>query len=131
MIYLDSCLLIYLVEQHPQFGAVVAERLNQTAKEAALASSDLGRLECLVQPRRADDFALTNRYEQVFKRLVVLPMPAEVFDMATTIRARTGLKTPDALHLACALHHQCSAFWTHDSRLAQAANGFALNILGS
>jgi predicted nucleic acid-binding protein len=48
---------------------------------------------------------------------------------AAQLRARFGLKTPDALHLACAQHHGCDALWTNDGRLAQASHGLAQNIL--
>ena len=44
-----------------------------------------------------------------------------VFDLATELRAEHGIKTPDALHLAAAIHGGCDALWTNDKRLARAA----------
>jgi uncharacterized protein len=38
------------------------------------------------------------------------------------------VKLPDALHLACAQAHGCSALRTNDDRLAAAAPGFATAI---
>ncbi len=60
----------------------------------------------------------------------MLDMPEIVYLQAAEIRARFGLKTPDALHLACAQHHRCDALWTNDDRLARASHGLARNILG-
>jgi predicted nucleic acid-binding protein len=52
-------------------------------------------------------------------RLECLDRP--LFDLATQLRVRHRLKTPDALHLAAALHSGCVEFWTNDDRLANAA----------
>jgi len=56
-------------------------------------------------------------------------MPEPVYPQAAMLRARFSLKTPDALHLACAQHHRCTPLWTNDNRLAQASHGLAYNIL--
>jgi hypothetical protein len=37
--------------------------------------------------------------------------------MATELRARHGLRVPDALHLACAIVNRCDRFLTNDHRL--------------
>ncbi|WP_437572751.1 type II toxin-antitoxin system VapC family toxin [Sorangium sp. So ce542] len=46
-------------------------------------------------------------YEGLLSAFGLLPLSAEVFDLATELRALHGLKTPDALHAACAIHHSC------------------------
>lgn len=48
---------------------------------------------------------------------------------ALGLRAQHGLKTPDALHLATALHHGCTEIWTNDDRLKAAAGALAVNVL--
>jgi len=55
-------------------------------------------------------------------------MPPAVYDGAAELRARYGLRTPDALHLACAQHHGCQALWTNDDRLARASHGLAVGF---
>ncbi|MGZ8218835.1 type II toxin-antitoxin system VapC family toxin [Methylomagnum sp.] len=56
-------------------------------------------------------------------------MPETVFLRAARLRAAyPSLKTPDALHLACAQRHGCSAFWTRDDRLWRVTGNFAVNI---
>jgi uncharacterized protein len=54
-----------------------------------------------------------------------------VFLQAARARAQFGLNTPDAIHLAAAQYHRCSALWTNDDRLGQAAYGLAVNVPGS
>jgi uncharacterized protein len=87
-------------------------------------------LECLVAPIRDGNLVLQQYYEHAFAQLEVLPLSTAVFTQAAHLRARFGLKTPDALHLACAQHHGCTALWTNDDRLAQAAHGLAVKIGG-
>lgn len=82
--------------------------------------SDLVRLECLVQPTRTNDVARIAQIEGFFSGMTELPILREVFGIALRLRAgRKGLKTPDALHLATAIHHGCTEFWTNDLDLAK------------
>ncbi len=128
LIYLDSCLVIYLIEQHPVFAPMVQATIaNQTANRLAI--SGLTKMECLVKPMRTADLALQRRYEAGFCLYQPLELPEPVFLLSAQLRARFGLKTPDALHLACAQFHGCAALWTNDDRLARAGHGLAVNIL--
>lgn len=128
LIYVDSCILIYGVEQHPQFGAA-SESMMARHAAAQLAISPLVKFECLVLPLRHANTALRQRYDDVLGQLVQLPMTEPVFLLGAELRARFNLKPPDALHLACALHHRCDELWTRDDRLLRASHGLARNIL--
>lgn len=124
--------------QRPQVTAEVAvrglgERLQARelvqAADSQVCISPLVKCECLVGPIRRGDLVLKRRYLELFETFVLLAMPDEVYLQAAELRARFTLKTPDALHLACAQHHGCAGIWTNDDRLAQAAYGLARNIL--
>ena len=128
LIYLDSCLLIYLIENHSQWAAPLRSKLS-AVDPLNLAISDLVRMECLVKPIRDDDLALQRRYRNAFEELVQLPLSREVFESAAHLRGRFGIKPPDALHLACAQHHGCEQLWTNDERLTAAGHGLARQIL--
>jgi uncharacterized protein len=128
LIYLDTCLVIYAIENHPEFALpVLSAMAGQPGNSFAV--SPLVKLECLVKPLRMDDLGLQRRYETGLSEFVQLALPEAVFPNAARLRARFNLKTPDALHLACAQHHGCAALWTNDDRLAQAGHGLAINIL--
>ena len=128
LIYLDACLLIYAIEEHPVWANDVRAALKNEP-DARFAISPLIKMECLVKPLKTGDIAMQRRYEAGLNEFVQLPISETVFLQAAMLRARFGLKTPDALHLACAQHHGCTALWTNDDRLAQAGHGLARNIL--
>lgn len=128
LIYLDACLLIYLVEAHARFGPQVRASMKRTI-DARFAISSLVKLECLIAPLKRGDPVLQLGYESIFLRFENLHLPETVFLQAAQLRARFGLRTPDALHLACAQHHGCDALWTNDDRLAQAGHGLARRVV--
>lgn len=128
MIYLDSCLLIYLTENRPRWGHAVARAMAGIA-QAQFAISSLVKCECLVGPIRRGDLVLLRDYTELLELFVLLPLPDQVYLQAAQLRARFGLRTPDALHLSCAQQHRCDALWTNDGRLTQASHGLALDVL--
>jgi predicted nucleic acid-binding protein len=127
VIYLDACLVIYLAEAHPRWGETIAAAIE--AADARFSISPLVKCECLVGPMKRGDPVLQRAYTELFDQFISLPMPESVYLLAAELRARFGLKTPDALHLACAQHHRCDALWTNDDRLTQASHGLAVNAL--
>lgn len=130
MIFLDTCLVIYAFESHPLHGERVRAAMASVPPDS-LAISPLVRLECLVGPMRSANLDLQRHYEEGLTCLHLLDMPPPVYDIAAELRARFGLRTPDALHLATAQFHRCESLWTHDDRLAAASRSLALNLLTS
>ena len=128
LIYLDSCLVIYLIEQHPIWGAPVAQAMG-AAGDARFGVSPLVKCECLVGPLKQGNFVLRRAYLDALDLFAPLDMPEDVYLQAAELRARFGLKTPDALHVACAQHYGCDALWTNDDRLERCSHGLAANIL--
>lgn len=128
LIYLDTCLVIYVHEGHATWGPPTYNAIAREAPER-FAISPLTKMECLVKPIRSTNLILQRHYEASFDAYHILSMSEEVFLLAAHLRARFSLKTPDALHLACAQYHRCDALWTNDDRLAQAGHGLASSIL--
>lgn len=131
LIYLDSCIIIYLIEKHPLYSSKIESLINSLPL-SDFCYSPLSRLECLVMPFRTNDFGLKNLYESFFNSQTNCLMPPIVFDEAAKLRADfTSLKTPDALHLAAAVYHNCDEFWTNDDRLDKIYPSLVKNILKS
>ena len=127
MIYLDSCVVIYLIEKHPAFYSPVEARFRQSAAEG-FAVSPLVILECMVGPLKRNDTKLENRFETFFATVTPLDLNEVIFRKAAEKRAHFNIKTPDALHLTAAEHYGCSQFWTNDDRLAK-VTPLAVNIV--
>jgi len=125
--YLDTCCIIYLIEEVPGFSAPMRAHLAHNA-DVVLCVSPLVRLETLIKPLADNNPALVQDYEDFLAEHRWLPMNDADFDYATRLRATHRLKTPDALHLATALRHSCTEFWTNDDRLNKAATGIAVNV---
>lgn len=125
--YLDTCCVIYLLEDVPGFSKAMRAHLANNA-DVILCVSPLVRLEALIKPLAEGNQALVQDYEDFLAVQQWLSVSDSEFDHATRLRAMHRLKTPDALHLATALCHSCTEFWTNDDRLGNAATGMTVNI---
>jgi len=107
-VFLDASAIIYLLEGNAAVQSAarrVLAGLRSGTEEPPLAVSVLSRLECRVQPLRAGDMVVLERYHEFFADpgLLLVPLSLPVVDRATELRARHNLQTPDALQAACAL----------------------------
>ena len=127
LLYLDTCIVIYLVEEHHVYSPAIETALADTT--ADLCFSPLVELECLVLPLRQNHTLLLDKYRRFFAFNKRLDIRHEVFLEAAALRARHGLRTPDALHVATASHHGCDILWTNDDRLSKVARGMVINVL--
>lgn len=127
LVYLDSSIVIYLVQRHP----VYAEQIHRaiTLESVVTSTSPLVRLEVLVKPMQTASHDLVDLFRQFLSTTRNLSITDATFDHALELRTRHHLKTPDALHLAIARQYQCDQFWTNDNRLRDAAGDLSVNIL--
>jgi predicted nucleic acid-binding protein len=107
-LFLDANIIIYWVESaEPHYSKCVTMLRNLCSRypEAQFAASRLSFLECRVKPLRDKNFQLLSKYDQFFhaKDLQIIELTSHVIDIATELRSQSGLRTPDALQVACAL----------------------------
>jgi predicted nucleic acid-binding protein len=108
VLFLDACIISYRIEAAEPFAERVRDCLGALRREhpqARIAVSELSRLECRVRPLRERQRAVAAAYDRFFaaEGLEVVPLSPAVIDRATVLRARHGLRTPDALQAACCL----------------------------
>jgi len=121
IVFLDTCPVIYFVEQPPLWGPKASACLAVLrAAGDQFAVSDLVRMECLVGPLKSGDSIVLSNFQAFFTGpgVLVLPITAAVCDRAAAIRANHGFKPLDSLHLAAAAEHGCQLFLTNDARLS-------------
>lgn len=117
MIYADANVIIRLIEGLPETRSPIEHRLR--VPHVVLCTSLLSRLECRCRPLREGNKPLLQVYEGFFnsKEIALIPIDGPIIDKATELRARLGLKTPDAIHLASAIMIGAETFLTADRQL--------------
>jgi len=125
LVYLDANAIIYSVEKHPAYWPLL-QPLWQAAqgRSIEIVSSDLVLMETLIGPLKSGDTVLANDYEQLFQQpqTRLLPITQSILREAARLRARTKLRTPDALHAATSQHAACTLFVTNDVGFRGIAN---------
>ena len=117
-VHLDTSILIYLVEDVAPFFAIAHARL--APEEIEKVTSELGRMEALVIPLRKGNGKLVEAFNRYIDTacMEVLELSRAMMKTAAALRARNAsLRTPDAIHLAAAIHAKCDVFPTNDHRL--------------
>ena len=106
--FFDASALIYLMEGREPFASTVRKELAALAgafPNLGAAVSRLTWLECRVGPMKSNDGAALAAFDAFFTRpdLIWLELTRQVVELATAIRVRHGLRTPDALQAASCL----------------------------
>jgi predicted nucleic acid-binding protein len=106
--FFDASALIYLVEGAEPFASRTRRELAQEVRrhpDIRAAVSRLSWLECRVRPARENDLVALAAFDTFFEHpdLVWVELDRNVVELATAIRVRHGLRTPDALQAASCL----------------------------
>lgn len=117
-IYFDTNVFIYSVEKIEPFSSMLMPAWKAAQRgDVEIVASKLVVVETLVKPIRDDDKTLVNIYREILltsNEVRLLSIDIDVLERAAGLRARTGLRTPDAIHAATALGAGVSAFVTND-----------------
>ena len=90
LIYVDSCVIIYAIEDHPEWGKPSRLAFAQ-AGAASLAISPLVKLESLVGPYKRND-GVEKLFEDFFGQITSLEMSEDVYLRAARISANFRLR---------------------------------------
>lgn len=129
-LYIDTSPLIYLVERNPLYFERMLGVVDfiETAR-LQLFTCAITLAELLVVPLRLGNTDLAQEYYDIlFDRYdcEMVFITAEIAISAAAIRARYGLRTPDALHAAAAINTDCDAMLTNDRHFRRVKD---LNVL--
>ena len=120
LVVVDTAPIIYLLEDHPTFARKFVGLFDAEAAGALrIAISSLTIAEVLAGPYKHGEEALARRYEKALNQFEVVPVDAVIAASASRLRARYGLKLPDAIQLATALETGAHALVTHDRDFAK------------
>jgi predicted nucleic acid-binding protein len=127
---LDTAPLIYLIEENSLYLGVLRSFFESADRgEFQVVTSMLTLTEVLVHPLRRRDHELASQYRRILlnaNHVITVPVSELIAEEAAQLRANHGLRTPDAIQLATAIHSGASSFLTNDSKLPDLPS---LNVL--
>lgn len=116
---LDTNVIIYYIEEHPVFLKKVEPLIDRIVEGKAIGiTSYVTLLELLVKPIKEERFDLVEQYKTILMtQLEMVPLDESVSLRAAELRAKYGIKTPDAIQLASVISKNGDVFMTNDVRL--------------
>jgi uncharacterized protein len=117
-VYFDVNPIIYFIEQNTQFSEAVTPVFEMIGDGSIIAfTSELSLTEILIKPIR-------NNFNQVIQAHKELLLDSEIFTLispnqdtfllAAELGGKSSMRTPDAIHMACAIESKCKYFITND-----------------
>jgi len=117
-IYLDSCVLIYLIEGNENIKSNIQKVLSRyDYSQVQFYTSSLSKLECLVKPYRDKNFELVSYYDKIFNTLIIHQIEESIILKALELRVKYSFRTPDSIHLATSILSNADVFLTGDKLL--------------
>lgn len=121
IIGIDTMVFIYHLEDHPDFSTIT-ERLFDAVEKGKFhaITSLITLLEILVKPKKEGLTKVVSDYRDLlltFQNLKFIPVDLRVTDLASTLRAKYSIRTPDAIQIATAIVEGAAAFITNDDQL--------------
>lgn len=114
MIYLDTNILVYLLESRKQ-AQFIAQTLTDADQPVATSVLTITEFLCGV----SDPSAKHALYS--VPTLTFIDVDTDIAEHAATLQKKHNLKIGDAIHLATALNKKSKALFTNDLKLAQVA----------
>lgn len=121
VIALDTQIFTYVLENHKIFGDSafqIIERMERGEFTGIFAS--IGIIELLTGPKKRNRFSLAAEYQRrlvQYPNLIIKNLNEKNIDLASSLRAKYNLRTPDAIHLATAIEAGANEFYTNDKQL--------------
>ncbi|MCE8426318.1 MAG: type II toxin-antitoxin system VapC family toxin [Candidatus Methanoperedens sp.] len=116
---LDTNVLMYYIEEHPLFLRKVEPLIDKIADGKATGiTSYVTLLELLVKPIKEGRLDLVDQYKIIVTdHLEIVPLDEQVAVKAAELRARYGIRTPDAIQLSSVISKKGEVFITNDIKL--------------
>ncbi len=129
VVYVDTSPVIYTVEQHPDYFALLDPLWAASESgQIQVVSSEMILLETLTGALKRNNPQLIADYESVLtaSEMNLIPISSALLRDAARLRASVNIKTPDAIHAATALASGCDLLITNDKDLKRIT---ALNVI--
>jgi predicted nucleic acid-binding protein len=121
IIGIDTMVFIYHLEDHPDYSHVT-ERIFEAVEHGKYnaVTSVITLIEILVKPKRDGNLTAVKDYKdllQTFPNFKIFDLDMKISDIASDLRAKYGIKTPDAIQIATTIYGGSKSFITNDDSL--------------
>lgn len=121
IIGIDTMVFIYHIEEHPIYCQITESIFDAIEKGRRTAvTSVITLLEILVKPKIENNAEAVKDYKDIlltFPNLKIFDVDIKVSDMASDLRAKYNIRTPDAIQIATAILAGAGTFLTNDESL--------------
>jgi len=119
---MDTPVFIYHLEAHPTYSALTQKIFSgmENGKWRGITST-IALMEINVHPWRVGREDVARKYEALlvnFPNLEIANIDRDVARVAAQLRARFGVRPPDALQVAACLVSEAGVYLTNDHRLS-------------
>lgn len=118
---IDTAPFIYYMERHKHFGSIMQPIFEEIEKGNIEAiTTNITLLEVLVHPYRTGNDKLAEKYRDILLNadgLTTFEVTHEISYNAAKLRAKYGIRTPDALQISTAFINNADVFLTNDEAL--------------
>jgi len=125
-ICIDTAPVIYFIEENPKYRNVIRPvfvEIDSGNIEAI--TSTITLLEVLVHPLRVGNETLAGKYRDILlfsEGLTTFEILHEISEIASRLRAKYSIRTPDAIQIAAGIRHGASKFLTNDPNLKKVSD---------
>jgi predicted nucleic acid-binding protein len=117
-VYVDTNIFIYFLERHDRYFETVVPFFQLFNDGLSLAyTGDAVVAETLYRPYQVNDTLRVSEFKEFFNNdefITVLPHTKKVFELASELSPKRGMKLIDALHYATAALAGCKFILTND-----------------
>lgn len=120
-VYFDANPIIYFLEGNAKYAQIIQQIFQARQDDVFQAvTGHLCLAELLVKPVKDNNQILIQHIKQLFQSgfIALHAHHQATFELSASIRAKTQLKMPDALHVATAINCGADVFLTADNQIS-------------
>jgi predicted nucleic acid-binding protein len=123
LVSIDTSLFIYFIECNPMYIDIVKPVFAGIDRGIIRAiTSTVTLLEVLVHPIRTGNNVLAEQYRNILlysDGIITYGISNEISEIASGLRAKYSIRTPDALQIATGIYYGAAYFLSNDAPLKQ------------
>jgi predicted nucleic acid-binding protein len=121
-IMFDTAPIIYFIEEHKDFGKITDEIFKMMKDDFSYHafSSVITIIEVLTQPLKNSRIDIVKKYRKFLlnsSNFAIYSIDPGIAEKAAELRAKYGIKTPDAIQFAVGIENNGTLFVTNDMEL--------------